>query len=84
MAHHLLDERISVNTIAPGYFVSQMTKAALGDDDGRRQAAAYTPMGRIGAPEDLAGAVLFLTSRASSWLTGVTLPVDGGVSTRAA
>lgn len=82
MAHHLLDEQINVNTIAPGPFESQMTKKILGDEEGRRRTAAVTPKGRIGAPEDMAGAALFLSSRASAWLTGVTLPVDGGWSTR--
>lgn len=84
LAHHLAAEHINVNTIAPGPFESHMTKALLGSAEGRAAAGSKTPLGRIGAPEDMAGAVLFLTSRASAWLTGVTLPVDGGWSTRAA
>ena len=84
LAHHLLREHVTVNAIAPGPFVSHMTKAMLGEAEGRRRAAEATPLGRIGAPEDIAGAALFLTSRASAWLTGVVLPVDGGHSTRAA
>lgn len=84
MAHHLVDERITVNTIAPGPFVSEMTKAALGHQEGMDKWASETPLGRIGTPEDMAGAVLFLSSRASAWLTGVVLPVDGGHNTRAA
>jgi NAD(P)-dependent dehydrogenase (short-subunit alcohol dehydrogenase family) len=79
MAHHLTTEHINVNTIAPGPFVSAMTKAA-----DMEAWARETPLGRIGSPEDMAGAVLFLSSRAGAWLTGATLPVDGGHSTKAA
>ena len=77
LAHHLVGSHINVNTIAPGPFVSEMTKAA----DLQRW-AADTPRGRIGTAEDMAGAVLFLSSRAGAWLTGVTVPVDGGHTTR--
>ena len=61
-----------------------MTKAAMGDAEGRARWAASTPLGRIGAAEDIGGAALFLSSRAGAWLTGATIPVDGGHSTRAA
>lgn len=84
LAHHLLKDNVTVNTIAPGPFESQMTKAVFGSEEGRARWAAETPLGRVGTPEDMAGAVLFLSSKASAWLTGVTLPVDGGHSTRAA
>lgn len=84
LAHHLTDSHVNVNTIAPGPFVSDMTKAALAHGEGRQRWADETPLGRIGTPEDMAGAALFLSSRASAWLTGIVLPVDGGHSTRAA
>ena len=82
MAHHLLVDNVNVNSIAPGPFESQMTKAFLDDPEKRKAMAESTPRGRIGSPEDMAGAALFLSSRASAFLTGVTLPVDGGWSTR--
>ena len=43
---------------------------------------ASCPMGRIGEPEDMAGAAIFLASRAGAYLTGAVIPVDGGISTR--
>ena len=79
LAAHLAGDHVNVNTIAPGPFVSSMTKAADMTDWAQR-----TPRGRIGTPEDIGGATLFLCSRASAWLTGITLPVDGGISTKAA
>ncbi len=59
-------------------------EAAGAGAEGRARWASETPLGRIGTPEDIGGAVLFLSSRAGAWLTGVTLPCDGGHSTRSA
>lgn len=81
MAHHLVKEHITVNTIAPGPFESKMMSYMLDDPGRRATVVASTPRGRIGTPEDVAGATLFLASRAGAWLTGVVLPVDGGIST---
>ncbi len=70
---------ITVNAIAPGPFESKMMKAtrdAFGDS-----IAAGAPMKRIGRPDDVAGTAIFLASRASSYITGVILPVDGGIAT---
>lgn len=69
---------IRVNTIAPGFFPSELTTNLLGDEKGRRWVARNTPMGRPGRPHELDGAVLFLSSDASSYVTGATLSVDGG------
>ncbi len=81
LAHDLLREHINVNCIAPGPFESKMMSYML-DDPGRRAGVvASTPLGRIGTPEDIVGAIIFLSSRAGAWLTGITLPVDGGIST---
>lgn len=84
--HHLtrtmakrLAPDILVNCIAPGPFESKMmaaTLAAMGD-----QIREATPVKRIGAPEDAAGAAIFLASRASAFITGAVIPVDGGIST---
>ena len=69
----------TVNAIAPGPFESKMMAATLeafGD-----HIRATVPMKRIGRPDDMAGTVLFLASRAGSYLTGVTIPVAGGLAT---
>jgi|TARA_B110001454_G_scaffold95866_1_gene90910 NAD(P)-dependent dehydrogenase (short-subunit alcohol dehydrogenase family) len=81
LAHHLVREHINVNVIAPGPFESKMMSYMLDDPERRAGVVASTPRGRIGEPEDIVGATIFLSSRASSWLTGVTIPVDGGIST---
>lgn len=69
---------IRVNALAPGFFLTRMSEKiiARGDDYIRRTA----PLGRIGNPGELAGAALFLASPASDYVTGITLPVDGGLS----
>lgn len=70
---------ITVNAIAPGPFESKMMHATLeafGD-----AIAASAPMKRIGRPSDMAGAAIFLASPAASYITGVILPVDGGIAT---
>ena len=82
MAKFLAAENISVNTIAPGFFPSKMTGSVMDLDDPEALAEAASPLGRrIGTPEDIAGAVLYLSSRAGAWLTGLTIPVSGGRAT---
>ncbi len=73
---------IRVNAIAPGYFPSEMTAAELGSEEGLRFIAERTPLGRPGRTEELDGAMLFLASSASSYVTGQTLVVDGGWTAR--
>jgi NAD(P)-dependent dehydrogenase (short-subunit alcohol dehydrogenase family) len=70
---------ITVNAIAPGPFPSKMMAATL--DAFGEQIAAAAPMKRIGRPDDMAGAAIYLASRAGAYLTGVILPVDGGIAT---
>lgn len=79
----LAGEHISVNCIAPGHFPSKMTRgAALVDDDGVQSDDSFTLFGgRVGTAEDITGAVVYLSSRAGAWLTGVTIPVAGGLAT---
>jgi NAD(P)-dependent dehydrogenase (short-subunit alcohol dehydrogenase family) len=82
LAHRLVGDDITVNTILPGPFESKMMAFALDDPAGRAAVASMVPRKRIGTPEDMAGAVLFLASRAGAYLTGAAIPVDGGISTR--
>ncbi len=70
---------ITANAIAPGYFPTEMTEQLLASKATRRL-KQFVPMGRFGVPEELAPALLFLASPASSYVTGVVLPVDGGWS----
>jgi NAD(P)-dependent dehydrogenase (short-subunit alcohol dehydrogenase family) len=70
---------ITVNAIAPGPFESKMMAATL--DAFGEQIADGAPMKRIGRPDDMAGTAIYLASRAASYVTGVILPVDGGIAT---
>ena len=70
---------VTVNAIAPGPFESKMMAATL--DAFGDQIARDAPMKRIGRPDDMAGAAIFLSSRAASYITGAVLPVDGGIAT---
>jgi NAD(P)-dependent dehydrogenase (short-subunit alcohol dehydrogenase family) len=81
LAGQLAGESITVNAIAPGPFDSKMMAFALDDPQTRAAIAARVPLGRIGEPDDMAGAALFLASRAGRYLTGAVIPVDGGLST---
>lgn len=77
MALRLIGDRIAVNAIAPGAFASDMNKDARDHGDAL---AARIPAGRIGVPEDMAGAAIYLASRAGDYVVGATLVVDGGVT----
>ncbi|MGB1252010.1 MAG: SDR family oxidoreductase [Candidatus Promineifilaceae bacterium] len=70
---------ITVNAIAPGPFRSQMTKFMMEDETLSNQIAENCPLGRIGAPEDMAGIAIYLASRAASYVNGAVIPVDGGI-----
>jgi NAD(P)-dependent dehydrogenase (short-subunit alcohol dehydrogenase family) len=69
---------IRVNAVAPTYIRTPLTAALLQRPDMVAEIERRTPMGVIGDPEDLVGAVVYLASRASALVTGHTLPVDGG------
>ena len=73
---------VGVNAIAPSVVRTRLA-AALWEGVEEHTAKAH-PLQRIGEPEDIAKAVLFLASDAASWITGVVLPVDGGVTGAAA
>lgn len=80
LAGELAARRITCNALAPGIFPSRMTAFATGDDATAARMAKLVPLGRLGAPGDAAGAVLYLCAPAGSWVTGAILPVDGGLS----
>jgi NAD(P)-dependent dehydrogenase (short-subunit alcohol dehydrogenase family) len=78
LAVHWAAKGILVNAIGPAYFPSEMTQGFLALPEMRREIERRTPLGRIGRPEELKGAVVFFASDASSYVTGQTLYVDGG------
>jgi NAD(P)-dependent dehydrogenase (short-subunit alcohol dehydrogenase family) len=88
LAVHMAQEynpTIRVNALAPGFFLTEQNRYLLTDAEGaltaRGQAIiSHTPAGRLGRPDDLAGALLWLASPASAFVTGVVIPVDGGFS----
>ena len=69
---------IRVNAIQPGYFRTDMTRGLDKDPDRAPKIELRIPLKRWGEPEDLKGVVVFLASRASAYITGVSIPVDGG------
>jgi NAD(P)-dependent dehydrogenase (short-subunit alcohol dehydrogenase family) len=89
LAVHVAQEyspKIRVNAVAPGFFLTKQNKFLLTEEQTGNLTArgkaiiGHTPMGRFGVPEDLFGAVLWLLSPASAFVTGIVLPVDGGFS----
>lgn len=69
---------IRVNDIAPTFLETEMTAPLFGDAAMKRELTRMTPLGRLGVPSDLSGALMFLASDASSLVTGLSLRVDGG------
>ncbi len=82
LAANLASEHITVNAVAPGPFDSRMMAFVLEDPAGREAVSGSVPLGRVGRPDDMAGTVVFLASRAGAYLTGAVIPVDGGTSSR--
>jgi NAD(P)-dependent dehydrogenase (short-subunit alcohol dehydrogenase family) len=78
LAKTLAPKQITVNAVAPGPFQSQMMAATL--EAFGEAIAKSNPMRRIGQPDDMAGVAIYLASRASSYVTGALIPVDGGIS----
>ncbi|MCI8650355.1 MAG: SDR family oxidoreductase [Anaerotruncus sp.] len=69
---------VNVNAIAPGYIATSLNTALIGNPDREPKILARLPKGRWGEPDDMKGAVIFLASAASDYVTGATLVVDGG------
>lgn len=78
MANELAPEGITVNAIAPGYMATANTEVLREDAQRSAEILARIPIGRWGAPDDLATAVLFLAAPASAYVTGTVVTVDGG------
>jgi NAD(P)-dependent dehydrogenase (short-subunit alcohol dehydrogenase family) len=80
LASQLAPRHITANVIAPGLFPSKMLAATI-EKKGLEATAEPIPLKRLTAPSDMAGAAIFLASKAGSYLTGAVLPVDGGFAT---
>ena len=78
LANEWTSKGVTVNAIAPGYIATDNTQALRDDPDRFRAISDRIPAGRWGTPEDLAGAAVFLSSRAADYVTGHVLVVDGG------
>lgn len=80
MAVELAAHNIQVNAIAPGYFATEMNRALIDNAEFNAWVCKRTPAGRWGRPEEIAGLAVFLASRASDYVTGQILVIDGGMS----
>ena len=83
LTQELSQYNIRCNALAPGFFLGKQNRRLLVNEDGTltprgEHVIAHTPMGRFGEASELAPAAVFLLSPASSFITGVCLPVDGG------
>lgn len=83
LAGELARHKVTVNCIAPGPFPSQMTAFALENEGTRQIMEKQVPLGRIGEPDDIAGLVIYLASRAGAFMTGNVIPLDGGILVKA-
>jgi NAD(P)-dependent dehydrogenase (short-subunit alcohol dehydrogenase family) len=72
--------KVRVNAVGPGYIRTSLNSAWLDVEDNRRYVESNTPLGRIGTPDDVVGAVVFLSSQAASYITGQHVKIDGGWS----
>lgn len=78
LANEWAAKGVNVNAIAPGYMATDNTAALQADEARNKSILERIPAGRWGTPSDMAGAAVFLASKASDYVNGITLPVDGG------
>ncbi len=79
LATDLARKKINVNGIAPGLFPSNMTKEVTENEDVQKMMLSRIPRRRAGTPEDIAGTAIYLSSRASAWVCGHVVTLDGGM-----
>ena len=80
LSNEFAKRRITVNAFAPGPFQSKMTAFATASDGQAAKVGKGVPLGRIGSPDDIAGATLYLCGKGGSYISGAILPLDGGLS----
>jgi NAD(P)-dependent dehydrogenase (short-subunit alcohol dehydrogenase family) len=80
MALELAPSGVTVNLIAPGTIETDLNRAFLAEPRSRAAKLDLIPMDRIGRPEDVAGAAVYLASDAAAYVTGATIVVDGGLT----
>jgi NAD(P)-dependent dehydrogenase (short-subunit alcohol dehydrogenase family) len=80
LAQELSPDNVRVNCIAPGLVKTDFARALWDTPEAERRSSAATPLRRLGEPDDIAGAAVFLASRAGAWMTGQTIVVDGGAT----
>jgi NAD(P)-dependent dehydrogenase (short-subunit alcohol dehydrogenase family) len=82
MAVQFAKDNIRVNALCPGFTYTPQTKRLTDDDEMKKKLESLHPMGRLGRPDEIAKAALFLASDESSYVTGASLPVDGGYTAK--
>ncbi len=82
LSHELAARHITVNAIAPGPFPSRMMAFVTENEELAALARADVPLGRLGEPEDVAGVLQYLCSRAGAFISGAVIPLDGGMSAK--
>jgi NAD(P)-dependent dehydrogenase (short-subunit alcohol dehydrogenase family) len=80
LAADLAERHITVNTVVPGYFPTQMTAHIRQDDAATQKLLQRIPLGRLGEADDIAGACVYLSSRAGRYITGCEIVLDGGLA----
>lgn len=79
LAGDLAERNITVNAVIPGFFPTKMTAHMRDDEVIDPQVLAHIPLRRLGNPDDIAGIIIFLCSRAGAYVTGAQIPIDGGI-----